>query len=319
VSSQQNEPDIKRDAGFLRLFGVSLQYVLPHHFISRLIFIMTRWQMPMVPWVIRQFVKVFKVNMEEAVESDPRAYRSFNAFFTRALKPELRPIPECVPGETMLISPVDGRISQLGDIQNDRIFQAKGQWYSAVELLGGDLERAQPFSGGKFMTIYLSPRDYHRIHMPCDGRLREMVHVPGRLFSVSPLTVTTVPRVFARNERVVTIFETEKGLLAMVLVGAINVAAIETLWSGLITPPRGREISCRKYGAATGIEVNLKQGQEMGRFNMGSTVILLTQPGVEWDSKWNAEDPVKLFEKLGVCNAVAASEQDDQPDVLVSR
>jgi len=261
-----------RDALF-----VSLQYILPHHLISRSVFSMTRWRTPLVAPAIRKFSKHFGVNLDEALESDPSAYRTFNAFFTRALKPGVRPLAE---GEALAACPADGTISQLGRIKDGRIFQAKGHEYSLVELLGGDLTRAEPFRNGSFATIYLSPRDYHRIHMPLAGTLTEMVHVPGRLFSVNPVTVERVPRLFARNERVAALFDTAEGPMGMVLVGAMNVAAIETVWSGLVTPPAGREIGEWRYGEQ--VRVELARGAEMGRFNMGSTVIMLFPEGLSF-------------------------------------
>lgn len=249
---------------------VALQYVLPHHLISRSVYAMTRWRSPLAAPAIRAFVKHFTVNMDEAQEASPAAYATFNAFFTRALKPELRPL---AAGEDVAACPADGTISQIGAIEDGRIFQAKGHDYSLVELLGGDLSRADAFRNGKFVTIYLSPRDYHRIHMPLAGRLNQMVHVPGRLFSVNPVTVARVPRLFTRNERVAALFDSAQGRIGMVLVGAMNVAAIETVWSGLVTPPHGHEIGVWNYGEQ--VQVELPRGHEMGRFNMGSTVILL--------------------------------------------
>jgi len=177
--------------------------------------------------------------------------------------------------------------------------QAKGRDYTVTQLLGGDVALAQQFEHGQFATIYLSPKDYHRIHMPCAGTLREMIHVPGRLFSVSPVTVQQVPEIFARNERLVCVFDTEHGPLAMVLVGAINVAAIETVWAGLVTPPAGRAVSRRHYGAESGMVISLKRGQEMGRFNMGSTVVMLLPAGFEFDATWQAQSPIQLGNTLG--------------------
>lgn len=266
-------------------------YILPHHFLSRIIFKLTRIRSPLVPKAIRWFSGVFKVNLDEAVNPDPESYATFNEFFTRPLKPELRPIAE---GETVLVSPVDGAISQFGAIEAGRIFQAKGHDYSALELLGGDNARAQPFMNGQFMTIYLSPRDYHRIHMPVTGTLLEQVYVPGRLFSVAGHTARTVPRLFARNERVVAMFDTEFGKMALVLVGAINVAAIETVWDGLITPPNGKDIIVKQYEEG---EVYAK-GAEMGRFNMGSTVVMLLEKPLEWQASCAADKAVQLGQKL---------------------
>lgn len=244
-------------------------YALPHHAISRVVYKLTRIKSPLVTPVIKIFSKAFKVNLDEAVFSDPKHYASFNEFFTRAIRPELRPI-----AESDLVSPVDGTVSQAGHIKDGRIFQAKGQDYTVRELLACDGATAEVFDSGQFATIYLSPRDYHRIHMPLRGELLEQVHVPGRLFSVAPHTVKTVSRIFARNERVITRFQTDHGQMIMVLVGAINVAAIETVWDGLITPPKGKIVGRRQYEAG---QVVLEKGEEMGRFNMGSTVILLTE------------------------------------------
>lgn len=267
-------------------------YILPHHLISRQVFRLTRVQCPrMVPRAIRLFSSIFKVNLEEAVNPDPASYKSFNEFFTRPLKPELRPLAE---GANVLTSPVDGRISQMGKIEDGRIFQAKGHEYSALELLGGDEQRAAPFMYGQFMTIYLSPRDYHRIHMPLAGKLIEQVYVPGRLFSVAGHTVRTVPRLFARNERVVAMFDTDFGKMAMVLVGAINVAAIETVWDGLVTPPQGWAVKRQVFS-----DVALAKGVEMGRFNMGSTVILLLENAdLQWEKGLLEDKPLKLGEHL---------------------
>ena len=267
-------------------------YILPHHFISRLVFRLTRIQCPtLVPPAIRLFSKVFKVNLAEAVNPDPASYPTFNAFFTRPLQPPLRPI---AVGDQVLVSPVDGRISQMGKIEAGRIFQAKAHEYSALELLGGDEARAAPFMHGQFITIYLSPRDYHRIHMPLTGTLTEQVYVPGRLFSVAGHTVRTVPRLFARNERVVAMFDTAFGKLAMVLVGAINVAAIETVWDGLVTPPQGWGVKRQVFPAIT-----LEKGAEMGRFNMGSTVILLLEnPHLLWNQALGTDMALQLGQAL---------------------
>jgi phosphatidylserine decarboxylase len=269
-------------------------YFLPHHFMSRIVYRLTRMKSSKLPFVIKQFSKKFKVNLSEALIQDVTQFKTFNEFFTRELKPDARLIAE---GENILTCPVDGTISQFGEISNDRIFQAKGHDYSALELLGGDSDLARPFENGQFCNIYLSPRDYHRIHMPCDGTLTHQIHVPGRLFSVAPFTVKTVPRVFARNERVVALFDTPFGKMAMVLVGAMNVAAIETVWDGLVTPPKGKTISTRTYADN---EVTLGKGEEMGRFNMGSTVILLLENNnLEWDAVLEPEKTVRLGMSIG--------------------
>jgi phosphatidylserine decarboxylase len=277
---------------------VSLQYLLPQRGLTRLAYRLTRVR---TPWVkdrlIRAFIAHFRVDLSEAVEPDPGRYRDFNEFFTRALRPEVRP---WVSDERALGCPVDGAVSQVGTAADDELVQAKRRTFSLTALLGGDEERARPFRNGPFITLYLSPRDYHRIHIPIRGQLREMVHVPGRLFSVSPATTQTVPALFARNERVVTLFETTVGPMALVLVGAVNVASIETVWAGVITPPLGKSIHHWTYPAAGAGVVSLERGAELGRFNMGSTVILLFgRDAVRWDSELQAGMPVRMGRKLG--------------------
>ena len=242
-------------------------YFLPHHAVSRVVFKLTRVESSFVPKAITSFSKMFGVDLNDAINPDPSSYKTFNEFFTRQLKPELRPL-----AKTAITSPVDGTISQFGDIVDSSLVQAKGVTYTLESLVGGNKERAKRYEGGQFITIYLSPRDYHRIHMPCSGKLVEQTHIPGRLFSVAKHTVNTIKGIFARNERVIASFETEHGPMAMILVGAINVAAIETVWAGLITPPKGETMTSKNY---TSKEISLEKGEEMGRFNMGSTVILL--------------------------------------------
>ena len=244
--------------------------------------------------VIRWFIGRYGVDMSEAVESDPTAYPSFNAFFTRALKPGLRPIAE---GEKTLVSPVDGAISQLGQVSGDRVFQAKGQSFSLTELLGGDSQRAAVFAEGEFSTIYLAPRDYHRIHMPMAGVLREMVYVPGKLFSVNPVTAENVPNLFARNERVACLFDTDAGPMAMVLVGAMIVGSVETTWGGVVAPGTG-QVTATRYEGEQALE--FAKGQEMGRFRLGSTVILVMPKGrVTWNENQVAGKTVRLGEAFG--------------------
>ncbi len=235
--------------------------------------------------------------MAEADWELPEDYASFNTFFTRALKADARPIDRDADS---VVSPVDGTVSQAGRIENGDIFQAKGHRYSAADLLG-DEETAERFINGSFATIYLSPRDYHRIHMPLDGELELMRHVPGRLFSVNTLTTAEVPGLFARNERVVTIFDTPAGRVAIVMVGAIFVGSIETVWAGEITPPAGDKIRSWKFGPGSGkAPVKLPKGAELGRFNMGSTVILLAEAGkIDWDAGLQAETAVKLGARIG--------------------
>ncbi|MCP5197726.1 MAG: phosphatidylserine decarboxylase [Gammaproteobacteria bacterium] len=274
------------------------QYLLPQRWSTRLVYWATRIR---APWfknrLIHRFIQHFQVDLREALEPNPHAYPDFNAFFTRALKPGVRPI---APGDRVMCCPVDGAVSQIGLADADTLLQAKGRTFSLTTLLGGDAERAQPFQGGAFATLYLSPRDYHRIHMPLTGQLREMVHIPGKLFSVSPLTTRMVPNLFARNERVVTWFDTPAGPLALVLVGAINVASIETVWAGAITPPLGASIRHWRYPAEGDGAVRLDKGAELGRFNMGSTVILLFGPGaVRWESAIQAGATVRMGQRLG--------------------
>lgn len=262
-------------ATWLDHLKAALLYPLPHHAISRI----THWAVRVeTPWfknlLIKTFIRVFKVDMSEALEEDPTAYPTFNAFFTRALKPEARPLPD---DPDAILSPADGTISQMGPIEGDTLFQAKGQGFTTAELLGGDEALAAEFRDGWFATIYLSPRDYHRVHMPMTGTLRQMIHIPGRLFSVAPFTVKTVPRLFARNERVACIFDTDHGPMAVVLVGAINVGSIETVWAGEVTPPAASDISFEYYNTSNKvIAPHLNSGSEMGRFNMGSTVVILS-------------------------------------------
>ena len=273
---------------------ISLFHVIPHHMVSRMVYFITRLTNPIIVQpMIRWFIKQFDVDMSEADVSDITAYQTFNQFFTRALKHGARPI---VPGANTLACPVDGAISEAGHIHDGQILQAKHHHYTVSELVGGDAELAAMFKNGRFATIYLAPYNYHRIHMPLDGLLRKMIHVPGRLFSVAQWTVRSIPRLFARNERLICLFQTDAGPLAMVLVGAINVAAIETVWSGLVTPPRGKKTSEFDYSHTN---KTYPKGSEMGRFNMGSTVILLTPPNVEWLQKLRAGRRVKMGEAIG--------------------
>lgn len=267
-------------------------HLLPHHLISRMVYQLTRIESPLAVPVMRWFSHHFGIVMTEAAEPDFKAYPTFNAFFTRALKPGSRPIAE---GEATVVSPVDGTVSQVGRVTQGRIFQAKNVDYSLHELLGGFNDLAVPFENGYFATIYLSPKDYHRIHMPLAGNLTHMIHVPGRLFSVAPYTVRALPGLFARNERVVSLFETSAGPMAMVLVGAINVAAIETVWAGLVTPPAGKAVHRLNYSEQS---VSLTKGAEMGRFNMGSTVILLFPDTVQWDDSLRADVSLKMGQAI---------------------
>ncbi|MTI99416.1 MAG: phosphatidylserine decarboxylase [Marinobacter adhaerens] len=244
--------------------------------------------------VIKWFIGRYGVDMSEAAETDPEAYPTFNAFFTRALKPGIRPLAD---GEKTLVSPVDGAISQLGQVTGDRVFQAKGQSFSLSELLGGEEATTEPFTSGEFSTIYLSPKDYHRIHMPMAGTLRQMIHVPGKLFSVNPVTAENVPNLFARNERVVCIFDTDSGPMAMVLVGAMIVGSVETRWAGVVVPG-SRQVTSTRYEGEQAI--SFEKGEEMGRFRLGSTVIMVMPKGaVTWNSDQVAGKTVRMGEAFG--------------------
>jgi phosphatidylserine decarboxylase len=234
----------------------------------------------------------FGVDLSEALESNAHAYESFNAFFTRALKPGARQ-PD--PDPRALLMPADGRISQCGAIHGGRIFQAKGQSFTAAELLG-EADAAMPFAEGLYATVYLSPRDYHRVHMPWTGRLLRTVHVPGRLFSVGPAAVREVPRLFARNERLVCHFDCDFGPMAVVMVGALLVSGVETTWSGVEIPRYGDAVTAKDYGRQ---HIVLERFAEMARFNYGSTVIVLLPPGVAALAPGlGAESPVRLGERL---------------------
>ena len=271
----------------------ALTYVLPHRLLSSLARRLAYSTNPSIKqWLIDTVTRKFGVDLSEAAEPDPRAYPSFNAFFTRALKPGAR-IAD--PDPSALLMPADGHISQCGDIVDGRIFQAKGQSYTAAELLG-DAEAARPFADGLFATVYLSPRDYHRVHMPWTGTLRETVHVPGRLFSVGTAAVADVPRLFARNERLVCHFDTEFGPMASVMVGALLVSGVETVWSGVEIPAYADRISRKDY---RGKGIVLERFAEMARFNYGSTVIvLLPKDAAMLDPSLKAEMPVRLGQRL---------------------
>ena len=242
--------------------------------------------------VIRWFVGQYGVNMHEAAEPDISRYATFNDFFTRALAPGARPL-----AQADLVCPVDGAISQFGRIDGDQVFQAKGHTYSTTALVGGDAALAAQFADGQFATIYLSPKDYHRIHMPSAGRLTRMLHVPGDLFSVNPTTARGVPGLFARNERVVCVFDGPQGPFVMVLVGATIVGSMATVWHGVVNPPRTNTIREWHY---TDRDLTLQQGDEMGRFLLGSTVVLLYGGGVmNFTERWLAEQPVRMGTEMG--------------------
>lgn len=242
--------------------------------------------------LIRWFIDRYRVNMAEAANPDPLSYPTFNEFFTRALAPGARPI-----AEAGLVSPVDGAISQLGAIEGDAILQAKGHGYTVQALVGGDADLARPFLNGHFATLYLSPKDYHRVHMPCAGTLRRMIHVPGDLFSVNPLTARGVPGLFARNERVVCVFEGSRGPFVLVLVGATIVGSMATVWHGVVNPPRPGTIRDWRYDGDTALR--LDKGAEMGRFLLGSTVVLLFPSGpLAFDPAWQPGGAIRMGQAM---------------------
>lgn len=274
---------------------IILQHILPQHLLSRCAGWLAGLRHPLwlKNWLIHIFVRHFNVDMAEAADPDPTGYASFNAFFTRPLREDARSL-----AEADIVCPADGSISQLGAIQGGRVFQAKGQSFSTWELLGGDASRAEQFADGWFATIYLSPRDYHRVHMPVAGRLTATSYIPGKLFSVNQVTAENVPRLFARNERLVCYFDTAAGPMAMVLVGAMVVAGIETVWSGQVAPPTRNPVNHDYVAVPRTIE--LAQGEEMGRFKLGSTVILLfPKDAVEFEAAYVAGAPTRLGESLG--------------------
>ncbi|MEP6882179.1 MAG: archaetidylserine decarboxylase [Dokdonella sp.] len=274
--------------------SILLQYALPHRLLSRIVYIATRWTWK--PWknlLIRQITQRFNVDLSEAAEPDIAAYAHFNAFFTRALKPGARPMD---PNPGALVCPADGHISQSGPIRSGRIFQAKGQEFTAAELLA-DSSAAAPYADGQFITVYLSPRDYHRVHMPLAGTLVSTAHVPGRIFSVAPRAVESIPRLFARNERLVCHFEGDRGPFAVVLVGAMLVSSVSTVWGDLEIPPYASRIRSKDYRDRG---IRLDRGAEMGRFNMGSTVILLFPAnGPKLSPSLAAEQAVRVAETIG--------------------
>ena len=278
---------------------VAMQHVLPKQALTVFAGWVARWRGGRITHaIIEWFVGKYQVNMGEAADPEIRNYACFNDFFTRALKPGARPL-----ADAPFVCPVDGAISQLGRIEGGQVFQAKGHTYSTQALVGGDAALAAQFQDGAFVTIYLSPKDYHRIHMPSAGRLRRMVHVPGDLFSVNPATARGVPGLFARNERVVCVFDMPavEGLapkqFVLVLVGATIVGSMATVWHGLVNPPRSGKLREWNYDTQ---DLQFQQGDEMGRFLLGSTVVLLWPPNtIQLNTAWQAEQPVRLGERMG--------------------
>ena len=276
-------------------FAVLPQYLLPKQALTRFAgFVASRERGWLTTEIIRRFVVKYKVNMGEALDSNIASYLTFNDFFTRALKPGARPL-----ATAGLVCPVDGAISQFGAIKHDQLFQAKGHNYSTTALVGGDAALAAQYQDGSFATIYLSPKDYHRIHMPAGGRLTRMIYVPGDLFSVNPVTARGVPGLFARNERVVCVFESARGPFVLVLVGATIVGSMATVWHGVVNPPRGKVVREWLYPAAGQPEIVLNQGDEMGRFLLGSTVVLLFPKGdLHFNTDWAPGRAVRLGEAM---------------------
>ena len=273
--------------------AVALQYLLPHRLLSGLVHRATRWRLrAWKNFLIRRIVKAYSVDLHEAATTDIEAFEHFNAFFTRELRAGARPQPEA---DDAIACPADGRVSQAGRIREGKVFQAKGIDYALSELLAMQEDACATFANGSFLTVYLSPRDYHRVHMPLPGRLVRTIHVPGRLFSVAPFTVDAVPGLFCRNERVVCVFEHAGHTWAQVLVGAMLVSSMETVWQGQITPPYGKTTVARDWA---GIE--LPRGAEMGRFNMGSTVILILPEGLaELSDALQAGQPLQMGQTIG--------------------
>jgi phosphatidylserine decarboxylase len=276
-------------------FFILLQKILPQHRLSRWV---GKLAAAKTPWLknllIQQFIKAYNVNMEEALHSDPTYYPCFNDFFTRALKPGARPLSA---NELAVLSPADGVISAIGNIKQDTLIQAKGKTYTVTALLGGDAQRAAPFQNGTFTTVYLSPKDYHRVHSPLTGTLREMIYVPGKLYSVNQTTADNIDNLFAVNERAVCLFDTEQGPMAVVLVGAMIVAAIETVWAGRVAPAN-TGISVHDYRKQA--PITIKKGAELGRFLLGSTAIILFGPGmVEWQLDLRNGPAVQMGQQIG--------------------
>jgi phosphatidylserine decarboxylase len=276
----------------------AFQSWLPQHALSRFAGFMARCQQPWLKnWLIRDFIRRYQVDMRIAVKENGSDYRNFNEFFTRALKPEIRPIASA---SGAIVSPVDGCVSEFGDLKQNILLQAKNKHYELPALLGGSVELAAQFRDGKFATFYLAPRDYHRVHSPCAATLQAMWHVPGELFSVNTHTAETLPNLFVRNERVITLFETQWGSMAVILVGAMLVASIATTWAGRITPAGKRQIQHWTYPNQN---IILAKGAELGHFELGSTVILLFSPTwpLHWAKSMQRQKKVQFGECIGEC------------------
>ncbi|MDR3391625.1 MAG: archaetidylserine decarboxylase [Sulfuriferula sp.] len=274
-------------------FAVLLQHLSPKRALTDLAGLMANSRHPWLSqYLIRWFLGRYDVNMAEAANPDITSYASYNEFFTRALRSDVRPL-----AAVDFVSPVDGAISQFGGIEQDQIFQAKGHHYSTTALVGGDRALAAQFENGLFATLYLSPKDYHRVHMPCDGRLLRMIYIPGSLYSVNPVTARGVPRLFARNERVVCVFESSRGPFVLTLVGATIVGSMATVWHGVVNPPRTGDVREWRYDDR---HIALKKGEEMGRFLLGSTVVMLfPKDTLQFNPAWAPERPVRMGEAMG--------------------
>ena len=275
---------------------LTAQKLAPHHLVSRLAGGVASCQRPLFlkNWIIRSFARRYGVEMDDAARQNLLDYKSFNDFFTRELRADARPLDDAPGG---VLSPVDGTVSQVGSIRRGRLIQAKSHDYSLIGLLGGDEDRARPFVDGEFSTIYLSPTDYHRVHMPVEGTLREVVHVPGRLFSVNPLTASKIPDLFARNERVICLFDTALGPMAVIMIGAMVVASIETIWTGAVTS--GRTARGLVDLRSSPVPRHVYQGSEIGLFKLGSTVITLFGAGrINWSGKCFSSRRVRVGELL---------------------
>lgn len=277
---------------------IAFHYLLPQLAVTRLAgwFAQKEWG-GLTHCVIKHFANAYKINWQEAKLSQPSDFKTFNDFFTRELKDGARPI---VSGSNELCLPADGRVSESGSIEHNRLLQAKGHSFTLEDLLAGDTELAEKFANGSFLTTYLSPRDYHRVHMPCDGTLRKMIYVSGELFSVNPLLAQHIPNLFARNERVICVFDTEFGSMVQILVGATVTASMTTVWHGVVNPPRGNGVRVWEYPADGEQAVKLTKGAEMGAFRLGSTVVnLFPANTVALNANLVAGTPTKMGELLG--------------------